>query len=139
MRRMSWQGSRRWSWTASRPARATWFALGLGVLGLLVALTLLISSLSVIGSGEGVTAGALQVPVARIVIVVAVGYLVALGLLAATLVARSPVGGWVLALVAVAIAVSVSVYPLFATAATAVDQARDVVPWILDLIRTVTG
>jgi hypothetical protein len=102
---------------------------------LLLAVVTLVSVAALIGSGDGLTAGALVVPMGRIVLVVAVGYLIALALLVLALRSGSPVQAWVCALLAVVIALVVSIYPLVATASAAVDQARDIVPWILDLIR----
>ena len=105
----------------------------------MVAVSVLISVLALIGSGDAASAGVLEVPVGRIAVVVVVGYLVALVLLVAALVSRSVPSAWVAAVLSVGVALVVSVYPLFATAGVAVDQAREVLPWILDLIRRVNG
>ncbi|GAA3695264.1 hypothetical protein GCM10022204_08810 [Microlunatus aurantiacus] len=110
-------------------------AAAVGAVGVVLAVVLLISVAALIGSGDGLTAGTLVVPVGRIVVVVALGYLVALALLVRALRSGSSVQAWLSVGVAVVVAFGVSVYPLVATASAAVDQARDIVPWILDLIR----
>lgn len=119
----------------STGSRAALIAAAVGAAGFLLAVVLLVSVLALIGSGDGLTAGALVVPVGRIVVVVGLGYLIALALLVLALRAGSPVQAWLCVAVALVVAYGVSVYPLFATASAAVDQARDIVPWILDLIR----
>lgn len=110
-------------------------AAAVGILGVLLALALLIGVVTLIGSGDGLTAGTLVVPVGRIVGVVALGYAVALIALVLTVRSGSAVRAWICAVAAVLVAVGVSVYPLVATASAAVDQARDIVPWIIDLVR----
>lgn len=109
-------------------------ALLVGVVGVGSAVAVLIGVIALIGSGDGATAGALDVPIGRSVAVVTIGYAIALALVALTLRSASIVGAWVAAVAATVIAWMVSIYPLVATAAVAVDQARDIVPWILGLL-----
>jgi len=101
-----------------------------------LAVVLLVGVATLISSGDGLTAGALEVPVGRIVGVVALGYAVALIALVLAVRSGSAVRSWICATVAVVVAFGVSVYPLVATASAAVDQARDIVSWIIELIRT---
>lgn len=131
-RRRTGRGSR---YGRSGRARGAMVADAVGAVGVVLAVVLLISVAALIGSGDGLTAGTLVVPVGRIVVVVALGYLVALALLVRALRSGSSVQAWLSVGVAVVVAFGVSVYPLVATASAAVDQARDIVPWILDLIR----
>ena len=131
-RRRSGRGVR---YGGSARTRGALIAAAVGAVGVVLAVLTLISVAALIGSGDGLTAGALVVPMGRIVLVVAIGYLIALVLLLLALRSGSPVQAWICALLAVVLAFGVSIYPLFATASAAVDQARDVVPWILDLIR----
>jgi hypothetical protein len=131
-RRRSGSGVR---YGGSTRSRGGLVAVAVGAVGFLLAVVTLVSVAALIGSGDGLTAGALVVPMGRIVLVVAVGYLIALALLVLAARSGSPVQAWVCALLAVVIAFVVSIYPLVATASAAVDQARDIVPWILDLIR----
>lgn len=116
-------------------SRGALIAAGVGAVGFLLAVGLLITVIGLIGSGDGLTAGTLVVPVGRIVVVVGIGYLIALALLVLALRSGSPVQAWLCVVVALVVAYGVSIYPLFATASAAVDQARDIVPWIMDLIR----
>ncbi len=131
-RRRTGRGSR---YGGSAGSRQGLIAAGVGAIGFLLAVVLLVTVVGLIGSGDGLTAGTLVVPVGRIVVVVGLCYLVALALLVLALRSGSPVQAWLCVVVSVVIAFTVSVYPLFATASAAVDQARDIIPWIRDLIR----
>lgn len=119
----------------SAGSRGPLIAAAVGAVGFVLAVVLLISVIALIGSGDGLTAGTLVVPVGRIVVVVGLGYLIALALLVLALRSRSGVQAGLCVAVALVVAYGVSIYPLFATASAAVDQARDIVPWILDLLR----
>lgn len=121
---------------SARP-RGALVATAVGALGVVLAAVLLIGVATLIGSGDGLTAGALVVPVGRIVGVVALGYAVALIGVVLAVRSGSVARSWLSATMAVVVALGVSVYPLVATASAAVDQARDVVPWIIDLLRSV--
>ena len=98
----------------------------------MLAVVLLVGVATLISSGDGLTAGALEVPVGRIVGVVALGYAVALIALVLAVRSGSAVRSWICATVAVVVAFGVLVYPLVATASAAADQARDIVPWIMN-------
>ncbi len=110
-------------------------AAAVGLVGVVLGMALLVGVATLISSGDGLTAGALIVPLGRIVVVVGLGYLIAVVLLILAVRSPSVARAWVSALAAAVIALGVSVYPLFATAASAVDQAQDIVPWIIALIR----
>jgi hypothetical protein len=103
--------------------------------GVVLGVALLVGVATLISSGDGLTAGALIVPLGRIVVVVGLEYLIAVVLLILAVRSPSVARAWISALAAAVIALGVSVYPLFATAASAVDQAQDIVPWVIGLIR----
>ena len=129
------RGGRGVRYVGSARTRGGLIAAAVGAVGFVLAVLTLTGAAALINSGDGLTAGTLVVPMGRIVLVVAMGYLIALVLLVLALRSGSPVQAWVCALLAVVIAFVVSIYPLFATSSAAVDQVRDIVPWILDLIR----
>ena len=70
-------------------SRGPLIAAAVGAVGFVLAVVLLISVIALIGSGDGLTAGTLVVPVGRIVVVVGLGYLLALALLVLALRSRS--------------------------------------------------
>ncbi|MGQ7297500.1 hypothetical protein [Quadrisphaera sp. KR29] len=110
-----------------------------GVGALLVALAALLVLVPVLGLvGAAASAGpVLSVPVGSITAVVVLGFLVALGLLVAAAVSRPTWLAWGLVAVAVLVALAASVWPIIATADQAVDRARDIWPWIQQLVQQV--
>ncbi|SMQ75325.1 hypothetical protein SAMN06295909_3821 [Plantibacter sp. VKM Ac-1784] len=125
----------------SRPRpRAVWAAAITGVVLLvLIVVGVLIPILGLIGAADGATVGALRVPVGGIVVALLIGYVLALLFLLGCVRSRNGALSWVLAVAAVISALLVSLWPLLAVAFAGVDQASDVVPFIQDLIRRVTG
>lgn len=124
--------SRTTSYGARPRPRAVWAAAITGVVLLvLIVVGVLIPILGLIGAADGATVGALRVPVGGIV--------VALLFLLGCVRSRNGALSWVLAVAAVISALLVSLWPLLAVAFAGVDQASDVVPFIQDLIRRVTG
>jgi hypothetical protein len=90
--------------------------------------------------GAAASAGpVLSVPVGSITAVVVLGFLLALGLLVAAALSRPKVAAWTLAVVAWLVSLVVSVWPIIATANQAVDRARDIWPWIVQLVQQVTS
>jgi len=123
--------------TSRRPhrPRAVWWALATGlVVCLLVVGGVFVPVLALIGAADGGTAGALDVPVGSIAGAAAVGFLLALALLGLVFLSRHGALAWVLAVAAVVSTLLVSLWPLFATALAGVDQARDVWPFVQDLV-----
>jgi len=117
----------------TRP-RSVWFALGTGVVGCcLVAALILFPLLSLIGASAG-AAWFVDMPLARIGVVVVAGCLLAAGLLALSAVTRRGATAWILAVAAVVATLVVSLYPAVAVASTAVDQAGDVIPFITEWV-----
>ncbi|SEQ32118.1 hypothetical protein [Microlunatus flavus] len=115
-------------------------ALVVAVVGVLLVLgAVLAPVLGVIGSADGASAGALDVPVGRIVGVGLLGLVLVLGLgagLVRTL--RTPVA-WALTVLVVVITLVASVYPLLSTASAALEQGRDFVPWVTGLVAQLRG
>jgi hypothetical protein len=109
------------------------------VLLVLIVVGVLIPILGLIGAADGATVGALRVPVGGIVVALLIGYVLALLFLLGCVRSRNGALSWVLAVAAVISALLVSLWPLLAVAFAGVDQASDVVPFIQDLIRRVTG
>jgi hypothetical protein len=95
----------------------------------------LIPVLTLIGAADGGTAGALDVPVGRIVAAIAIGYVLALVLLGLVVTVRNGPLAWILGVAAVVSTLLVSLWPLVAVAIAGVDQVQDVVPFIQDLVR----
>lgn len=127
------------STSRQRPG-AVWAAFGTGsALVILIALGLLLPILGLIGAADGATIGALDVPVGAIAVALLIGYGLALLFLLGTARSRNGALAWVLSVSAVVSALLVSLWPLLAVALTGVDQAADVVPFILDLVSRVTG
>jgi len=88
----------------------------------------------------GAAAGAgpvLDIPYASMTFVVVVGFLLAIGCVAVAFLTRRPWASWTVVALAWVLSLAVSLWPVVATADSAVDRARDVVPWILDLVREV--
>lgn len=115
-------------------------ALVVAVLGvLLVVGTVVVPVWGVIGSADAASAGALDVPVGRIVLVTLLG-LVLVAALGVGLARTYSAGvAWALTVVAVLVALAAGIYPLFATASSALDQGRDFVPWAIGVVRAFRG
>ncbi|WP_440709421.1 hypothetical protein [Herbiconiux sp. YIM B11900] len=109
------------------------------VICLLILLGVLLPILGLIGTADGSTAGALDVPVGQIALAILIGYLLALVLLAICLRLRNGAAAWVIGVAAVISTLSVSVWPLVITAIAGTDQARGLLPAIQDLIARFTG
>jgi hypothetical protein len=123
-----------------RKPRAAWIALATGaVLSLVVVVAVLLPVLGLIGAADGTTAGTLDVPVGAIVLSIVISYAVGLAFLALAFVSRNSALAWVAAVAAVIATLIGSVWPLIATGFASVDQAKDVIPFIQDLIARVTG
>ncbi|RUR03071.1 hypothetical protein [Labedella endophytica] len=120
--------------------RAVWAAAVTGlVVVVLIALGVLLPVLGLIGAADGATVGALDVPVGSIVVALLIGYVLALLFLLLAARSRNGALAWVLSVAAAISALLVSLWPLLAVALAGVDQAGDVVPFILDLVARVTG
>jgi hypothetical protein len=106
---------------------------------LLVVLTLLLVLGPVLGLvGSAAAAGpVLRIPYAGITAVVVLALVAAAACLAGAW--RASVGwvGWTLVVLAWLLTLVASLWPLVATADAAVDSARDVWPWIAQLVRDV--
>lgn len=90
----------------------------------------------------GVAAGAgpvLDIPYASMTVAVVVGFLLAVGCLALAFASHRPWMAWTFVVLAWALSLVASAWPVVATADSAVDRARDIGPWILELVRTVRG
>jgi hypothetical protein len=128
-------GRRSASTRRPRP-RAVWAALITStIVCLLIVVGVLIPVLTLIGAADGGTAGALDVPVGGIVAAIAIGYILALVLLALIVAVRNGPLAWILGVGAVVSTLLVSLWPLVAVAIAGVDQVQDVVPFIQDLVR----
>ncbi|MBG6215448.1 MULTISPECIES: hypothetical protein [unclassified Cryobacterium] len=93
----------------------------------------LVPVLSLIRTGLGF-APFMRLPVAQIDVATVGGYALVLGLLALTGLSRNGAWSWILTIVATISCLTVSIYPLFAVAFAAVDNAGDAIPWIVDWI-----
>ena len=69
----------------------------------------------------------------------ALGFLLAVGCLALAFASHRPWMAWTFVVLAWALSLVASAWPVVATADSAVDRARDIGPWILELVRTVRG
>jgi hypothetical protein len=128
-------GRRSASTRRPRP-RAVWAALITStIVCLLIVVGVLIPVLTLIGAADGGTAGALDVPIGGIVAAIAIGYILALVLLALIVAVRNGPLAWILGVAAVVSTLLVSLWPLVAVAIAGVDQVQDVVPFIQDLVR----
>jgi hypothetical protein len=127
---------RRPSMAERRRPRAVWAAfITSAAVSVVVVAGVLLPVLGLIGAAVGFTAGALRVPVVGIVLAVAIGYLLALVLLALCISVRNGPIAWVLGVAAVVSTLLVSVWPLVAVALAGVDQVQDVVPFIVGLVQ----
>jgi hypothetical protein len=120
-----------------RPTGAVLLAVVVG------AVLVLANGLLVLGPVTGLVGAAaaagpvLDVPVGSSTLVVVLGYVVAVALLLVAWRSRRSVTAGVLAGLAWLLSLLVSLWPLVATADRAVDRVRDIVPWIVDLVRSV--
>ncbi|GAA1845505.1 hypothetical protein ACFFOM_11425 [Microlunatus capsulatus] len=115
-------------------------ALGVAGLGLVLVLVgVVLPVWTAIGAADGAVAGAVDVPAGRIAAVTVLGLLVVLALAVGLVLTRRAALAWPLALAALALALVVAVYPLLATAARAVQQGREFIPWVSDLVVRFTG
>lgn len=107
----------------------------------LVVLTALLVLGPVLGLvGAAASAGPLlSVPVGSITAVVVLGFLVSLALLVGAALSRQHWLSWTLAVLAWLVSLVASVWPIVATANQAVDRARDIWPWIVQLVQQVTS
>lgn len=120
--------------------RAAWIALITGVvLCALIVVGVLLPVLGLIGAAHATTFGTLHVPVGGIAVALVISYLVGLGFLVLTFLARFGALAWITAVAAVIATLAGSVWPLFATAFSSVTQIQDVIPFVQDLIGRVTG
>lgn len=130
------------SWTTVRderrrgPAVYAAFITAL-VVCLLVVAGVLVPVLTLIGTADGLTAGALRVPVLQIAAAITIGSLLAVVLLVLCVRRRSGPAAWVLGVAAVISMLLVSLWPLVAVAIAGVGQAEDVIPFIQRLVTTV--
>ncbi|PPG49456.1 hypothetical protein C5C24_12700 [Rathayibacter sp. AY2B3] len=128
------------SYGTRRKPRAAWIALATGVvLSFVVVVAVLLPVLGLIGAADGTTAGALDVPVGAIVLSIVISYAVGLACLALAFVSRNAALAWIAAVAAVIATLIGSIWPLIATGFASVDQAKDVIPFIQDLIARVRG
>ncbi|MDJ0337913.1 hypothetical protein [Cryobacterium sp. PH31-O1] len=119
--------------------RVVWFALGTGIFCCIAVTALILAPvLSLIGTGLAF-APFVQVPVTQIIIATIGGYILVLGLLTLTGLSRNGALSWFLASTATLLCLIVSLYPLFAVAFAAVDNAGNAIPWILDWIARIRG
>lgn len=115
-------------------------ALAVAVLGVLLVLgAVLAPVLGTVGSADAASAGALDVPVGRIVAVGLLALLVVLGLGVGLARTWSTPVAWALTVVVVVVTLVASLYPLFATAGAALEQGRDFVPWVTGLVARLRG
>lgn len=123
-----------------RRPRAVWAALITGVIvSVVIVAGILLPVLGLIGAADATTFGALRVPVGAITAAIVISYLVGLGFLVLTLVARIGALAWITAVAAIIATLVGSVWPLVATAFASVDQVQDVIPLIQQLIGQFTG
>ncbi|SDU89714.1 hypothetical protein SAMN04488544_1619 [Microlunatus sagamiharensis] len=115
-------------------------ALVVAVLGVLLVLgAVLAPVLGTIGSADAASAGALDVPVGRIILVGVLGLLVVLALGVGLFRTWSTPVAWALAVVAVLVTLVVSLYPLLVAADAALQQGRAFVPWVTGLVARLRG
>jgi hypothetical protein len=100
----------------------------------LTVLVVLLPVLGLIGGVGATTFGALHVPVGAILVSIVLSYLIGLGMLVLTFLARFGALAWVTAVAAVIATLIGSLWPLVATALASVSQVQDVVPFVQELI-----
>ena len=102
---------------------------------------MLLPVLGLVGTADGSTLGALDVPVGSISVALVIGLGLALVLLALNVATRNGAVAWILAMSAVMSAVFSalvgSLWPMVATAFAGPGQAEDVIPSIRGLIEQV--
>ena len=112
------------------------------VAAVVVALVLLAVALPVwtlIGSADAAVAGAIDVPAGKIALVTILGVVVVLGLAVGLFLTSRPTVAWVLTVVITVVALLTALYPLLATSQAAVDQGKQFIPWLTNLIVQLRG
>ncbi len=124
---------------SGRP-RAVWAALITGILvSALIVLGVLLPNLGLIGAADAGTLGVLDVPVGQIAVAIVASYALGLVLLALTSASRNGPVAWIVSVAAIIATLVGSVAPLVVTAFASVGQAGEVLPFIQQLIGSVTG
>ena len=101
---------------------------------LLVVLAVALPVWGLIGSADATVAGALDVPGGRIAVVTVLGVLVVIGLAVGLVLTSRPPVAWALTVIIAVVALLVALYPLLATAQAAVDQGKEFIPWLTNLV-----
>lgn len=109
------------------------------IVSVVIVAGILLPVLGRIGAADATTFGALRVPVGAITAAIVISYLVGLGFLVLTFVARIGALAWITAVAAIIATLVGSLWPLVATAFASVDQVQDVIPFIQQLIGQFTG
>jgi len=114
-------------------------ALVVAAVVLLVVLAVALPVWALIGSPDATVAGALDVPGGRIAVVTVLGVLVVIGLAVGLVLTSRPPVAWALTVIIAVVALLVALYPLLATAQAAVDQGKEFIPWLTDLVVQLRG
>ena len=110
-----------------------------GTVVLVVVVAVVLPVWALIGSTDAAVGGAVDVPVGPIVLVSVLGLLVVVGLGVGLVRTNSPAVAWCLVVAVGLVALAAGLYPLLATAQSAVDQGRAFVPWLTDLTVRLRG
>lgn len=124
---------------AGRPTAVRVALVSAALLVLLVLLGVVLPVWTLIGSADATVAGALDVPGGRIAAVTVLGVLVVLALAVGLVLTVRPAVAWSLTALLVVVALLTALYPLLATAQSAVDQGQAFLPWITDLVIRLRG
>lgn len=100
-------------------------------------LLVLVPVLGLVGAAAG-AGPVLQVPYGAIAVAIVVGFLVAIACVALAAVARRDWLAWTLVVAAFVASLLGSTWPIVATASAAVDRVGDVIPFIAELIGSLT-
>lgn len=120
--------------------RSAWTALIVAVvLCAVIVVGVLLPVLGLIGGVGATTFGTLRIPVGAITASIVISYLIGLGFLALTFLARFGALAWITAVAAIIATLVGSLWPLFATAFASVAQVQDVIPFVQELIGRITG
>lgn len=123
-----------------RKPRSAWIALIVAVILCAVIVGgVLLPVLGLIGGVGATSFGALRIPVGTITASLVISYLIGLGFLVLTFLARFGALAWITAVAAIIATLVGSLWPLFATAFASVAQVQDVIPFVQELIGRVTG
>lgn len=123
----------------ARP-RAVWAALITGLLvSALIVLGVLLPNLGLIGAADASTLGVLDVPVGQIALAIVISFVLGLILLGMKFASRNGAVAWIASVAAIVATLVGSVAPLVVTAFASVGQAGEVIPFIQQLIASVTG